>query len=202
MNSKILLYVVLFLLMAAAIVCHLQVILKPKFTFISMSGTTDTPDFLHDVRSYALDAYLPKVTAKALANLEISQALEAESIYKIVIPEAFDPSHIDNCVTLSTLDVDSKFIHAAMGEQVDHILEKFFKDASAVLLLELDPTALKNSNITLKKEQNKADGEYFPHLYATTLKIPLATVKTIIELKKKDGKLTIDTLSIVVPNSL
>jgi uncharacterized protein (DUF952 family) len=184
--------------MALAIVYRIQVLLKPSYIFLSITGKKTKPEYFNNVRSSSLDAYLPRLTAKALDNLQLSNIVEPESLYKIVTPECFDPSHLDNCVNLSTLDRESHFIHASQGGQVPQILEKFFKDSSVVLLLELDGTALNNANITLKKEQNKVEGEFFPHLYGAQ-KIPLSIVKTIIELNKKDGNWTIDALSIVVP---
>lgn len=188
------------ILMALAIVYRIQVLLKPAYTLISISGTNVRPEYFNNVRSSSLNTYLPRFTAKAFNGLQLSDIIEPESLYKIVMPKSFAPSHIDNCVKLSALDLESHFIHASQGGQVPQILEKFFKDSTAVLLLELDQTALNNANITLKKEQNKVGGEFFPHLYGTQ-KIPLSIVKTIIELNKKDGNWTIDTLSIVVPCS-
>ena len=186
--------------MALAIVYRIQVILKPAYTFVSISGKSTTPAYLKNVRYSSLSSHLPRLTAKAITQLQLADILEPESLFKIVTPESFNPAHIDNCVKLSALDLESHFIHASQTEQVPQILEKFFKDSSIVLLLELDKTALDDANITLKKEQNKVNGEFFPHLYGAQ-KIPLPIIKTIIELIKKDGHWTIDSISIVVPCS-
>jgi uncharacterized protein (DUF952 family) len=134
-------------------------------------------------------------------KLEMATVIHAESTYKIVTPEDFDPTHIDSCIKLSTLDLESHFIHAALGEQVPHILDKFFKDKTAVLLLELNQDALNNANLTLRKEQNKPDGQYFPHLYGPQ-KLPVSVIKTVADLEKAGATWKVNTLSIIIPNNL
>lgn len=188
------------ILMTLVIIYRIQVLLKPSYTFVAISANNFKSAYLNNVQSSSLDAYLPRLTAKALDHLKLADLLESEALYKIITPESFDPSHIDNCIKLSTLDVESHFIHASQGAQVPQTLEKFFKDVPVVLLLDLDQAALNNANITVKKEQNKVGGEFFPHLYGTE-KIPLSIIKTIIELSKKDGNWTTISINIVVPCS-
>ena len=187
------------LLIAVGIAYRIQILIKPTFTFITLAEKNFIPAYLNHVRYFALESYLPHLTEKAVDKLDLNTIIDPESIYKIVTPENFNPTNIDACVQLSPLDIESHFIHAALGNQTEHILEKFFKNDMHVLFIELKTDALHNANLTLKKEQNKADGEYFPHLYGTP-KIPLSIVKTVIELEKKDNTWRINTLSIVIPD--
>lgn len=198
MNHPYRIYIVLSFIFITGLIYRAATLLHPSFTFVTISRMANTPEYLKSTHACTINTYLPKATAKALHRLEISQILERESIYKIVTPDKFNPSRIDNCLILSSLDKESNFIHASFGTQVPHILKKFFPHETDVLLLELDKKALADAKLTLKKEQNKADGPFFPHLYGTQ-KISLTVVKTIIELKKEQTEWFIDTLSIIVP---
>lgn len=174
---------------ALTLAYRIELLLKEPYAFMTITNPKAIPSYFKNVRYNKLDNYLPGITATTLANTQLSDMLAPESLYKIVTPEAFDPSIKNSSVTLSALDKKSKFIHAAMGTQVFPILEKFFKDTPTVLLLEIDKQKLQSANLTLKNEQNKAGGELFPHLYGTQ-KIPLSIIKTVIEISK-NGQRTI-----------
>lgn len=200
MNSAGRFHIVLtvFLLSMLGYCCHK--LLRPSFTIISLTNDKNSPLYIHGIRTYMLDEYVPQVTEKTLDNLFLDSVLKKEAVYKIITLDAFDPACIDNCVKLSTVDKQDNFIHAALGSQVPHILEKFFKNISSVLLLEFDRETLQNANLMIRKEQNKVDGTYFPHLYGTQ-KIPLVCVKNIIELARNNNKWAVHAISVVIPKT-
>ena len=200
MNSAGRFHIVLivFLLTMLGYCCH--VLLRPTFTIVSLTNGKNSKLYTQGTRTYMLDEYVPQVTEKALNNLYLDSVLKKEAIYKIITLDAFAPAHIDDCVKLSSVDKQDNFIHAALGLQVPHILEKFFKNTPSVLLLEFDQEALKNANLMIRKEQNKVDGTYFPHLYGTQ-KIPIVCVKTIIELIRNENKWAVNAISIIVPKT-
>lgn len=194
------LYITVILFLLAILAYSFHIFLRPSFTIISLTLDQSIPTYTHDTTTRLFDTYIPQGSSKILTRLTLTNLFRNESIYKIIIPQAFNPSQIDNCVQLSQADKQDNFIHAALGSQIPHILEKFFKEAPTVLALELDQEALKNAGITVRKEQNKVDGTYFPHLYGMQ-KIPVSCIKTVFELAKKETEWVVHTISIVVPNN-
>jgi len=184
-----------------AIVYRIQVILKPSFSFITISRTNETPKYLTHAHVAPLSSYSQTLTEKIYTNLDLDFLLKPEGLYKITPTDSFDASHLDNCIKLSSLDRNSQFIHASYGTQVLQTLNKFFQESKDILIVEFDKTSLKDINSTLKNEQNKPDGEFFPHIYGTQ-KIPLSTIKTIIEINNRDGVWAPENITLVVPCSL
>jgi uncharacterized protein (DUF952 family) len=193
-------YIIIILFLFSIVAYCFHILCRPTFTIIAMTKSKALPTYAHDMNACLLNMYVPQVTTKAFENLGLETVLHYEAIYKIITLGTFDPARIDDCVQLSARDRQDNFIHAALGSQITHILGKFFKDVPTVLLLELDQKALKNADLTIRSEQNKVDGTYFPHLYGPQ-KIPLACIKTIIELAQKETRWTVNALSIVVPDA-
>jgi uncharacterized protein (DUF952 family) len=184
-----------------AIAYRIQIILKPSFSFITISRTHETPKHLVNAHVAPLTNYSQALTEKIYANLNLDFLIKPEGLYKIIPIDSFDPTRLDNCITLSALDRDSQFIHASYGTQVLQTLKKYFQDNKDILIVEFDETLLKNVNSTLKNEQNKPDGEFFPHIYGTQ-KIPLSAIRTIIEINNIDGAWVPENITLVVPCSL
>ena len=112
--------------------------------------------------------------------------LDAKAIYKISIPENYNPTNASDCIKLNDLDVKSGFIHTSHGNQVSKILEKFFKNEKQVLLLELDVNELQKNGVELKVESNRPGGDCFPHLYGKQ-QIPTSAIKSKIIVEQKKG---------------
>lgn len=113
--------------------------------------------------------------------------LVADKMYKIVTPSDFHSDNEDSCITLSPLDCASGFMHISLGSQVISTLTKFFKDAQTILLLEIGTDALATHGFTLRYEQNKPEGDFYPHIYGKQ-EIPLAIIRSSLEvIQQADG---------------
>lgn len=111
--------------------------------------------------------------------------LAADKLYKIVVFDGFDPKK--ESITLSPLDIESGYIHAALGkEQVIKVLNNFFGSESRVVILELDKQKLNQAGLEVRLEQNKPGGTSYPHLYGM-MKLPVNTVTRVIDAKKQAG---------------
>ena len=116
----------------------------------------------------------------------LTDQLDSNAIYKISIPENYNPSNLSDCIKLNDLDIKSGFIHTSQGNQVSKILAKFFKNEKQVLLLELDKSELQKNGVELKVESNRAGGDCFPHLYGKQ-QIPASAIKSKIIVEQKNG---------------
>jgi uncharacterized protein (DUF952 family) len=184
-----------------AIVYRIQIILKPSFSFITISRSDETPKYLAYAHVAQLKNYNQALTEKIYTHLDLDFLIKPEGLYKIISTDSFDATHLDNCIRFSPIDRESRFIHASYGTQVKQTLKKYFKESKDILIIEFDEAALKDVSSTLKTEQNKPSGEFFPHIYGTQ-KIPLSTIKAIIEINNIDGTWTPKNISLVVPCSL
>ena len=134
-------------------------------------------------------AMLLIITLAACFNTKsktLTDQLDSKAIYKISIPKNYNPSNLSDCIKLNDLDAKSGFIHTSHGNQVSKILEKFFKNNTKVLLLELDKSELQKNGIEIKVESNRPDGDCFPHLYGNQ-KTPASAIKSKIIVEQKKG---------------
>lgn len=113
--------------------------------------------------------------------------LDPQKLYKIVLPGDFNPAQTTDSVTLTPLDRESGYIHAARGEeQVIKVLNNFFKDKEQALVLELNETNLSRAGLEIRMEQNKPGGTFYPHIYGP-LQIPADAVAHVIIGKQDKG---------------
>lgn len=94
-------------------------------------------------------------------------------LYKVISPEAWQESQRQTRVVGTAIDTD--FMHLAKSDQVDHVIQKFWKNQSYVILT-LDPQKFEGRLIY---EKNRGGTTYYYHLYDG--KIPLSAV---VEVKK------------------
>jgi uncharacterized protein (DUF952 family) len=113
--------------------------------------------------------------------------LNKNSIYKIIPVQNYDPQNTDDCIKLMPLDIESGFIHASFGNQIENILQKFFKGKKQALLIELDTCILNQHGLDIRREQNKPNGDFFPHIYGAQQIPAHAILKVIKALEKDDG---------------
>jgi uncharacterized protein (DUF952 family) len=188
MKTMKLLAVVIFGILVGTII-YLQQKTEKCFpvAFVCMNTEQKNPSYLAALHTCSLSSAAPIVAQKALNNTLLHDCLQDSDLYKIVLPEDIELSNKHSCVKLSKLDHDSGFIHAAYGNQVEPIVAKFFKDASTILIVKLDKQALANQGTEVKNEQNKPNGEFFPHLHGKQ-QIPSQAISASFEFTKQpDG---------------
>lgn len=122
-----------------------------------------------------------------LSDKSLDKSLNQDALYKIVPAQNYTPENQDDSVKLTPLDLESGFIHVSFGNQVEKILQKFFKGSKDIILLELNPQILQQHGLEVRKEQNKAGGDFFPHIYGVQ-KIPANAVTSVIKvIENADG---------------
>ena len=90
-------------------------------------------------------------------------------LYKILAPEDWEESKALGYV--KPLAMDAAFIHLCTKDQVDHIIAKYWKNHSQLVVLSLDPTQFQGR---LVKEKNPGGATEYFHLYGG--RIPLTAV--------------------------
>lgn len=116
--------------------------------------------------------FLNSENAMNCANQPI-QNQNMNIIYKILTPTEWQAFQKNKTYDGSQMDKQSGFIHAAFAEQKTVILDKFFKDKSQVVIVEIDTSKLMQGS--LKVESNKEGGDKYPHIYGI---IPFEAVKS------------------------
>ena len=81
-------------------------------------------------------------------------------IYHIVTPEVWDKFKGRNFYEAVSLSTEG-FIHCSYAEQVEAVLNRYYKDAKTVLLLEIETGKL-TSELT---NEPSTGGEIYPHIY-------------------------------------
>jgi len=96
-------------------------------------------------------------------------------LYKITSPELWQQSQQSQELLLTAQDKD--FIHLSRDDQLERIIEKFWKShGKAYVVLKLDATRLPG---ILKFESNRPGGDNYYHLYNDS--IPLSSVVEVID---------------------
>lgn len=96
-----------------------------------------------------------------------------EYLYKIVSPEQWQESLIQNRVMPSA--IDTTFIHLATEGQIEHVAQKFWRNRKSIILKLAANRLLGN----LVYENNPGGSNYYYHLYSGS--IPLDAVVEIVE---------------------
>lgn len=96
-------------------------------------------------------------------------------LYKITSPELWQQSQQGQELLLT--DQDKDFIHLSRDDQLERIIEKFWRSQDKThVVLKLDATRLPG---TLKFESNQPGGNNYYHLYDGS--IPLSSVVAVID---------------------
>lgn len=98
-------------------------------------------------------------------------------IYKILTGQEWDKFQEEKTFYGSPLDITCGFIHCAKKSQYPTIKDKFFKDQSPLILLQIDVKKL--SEGSLKIEANRPGGDEYPHLYSPLSLDAIASWKTL-----------------------
>lgn len=81
-------------------------------------------------------------------------------IYHIVAPEVWEIFKDKDFYEAESLRAES-FIHCSYAEQLDAVLNRYYKNAGKVLILELDTDKLTSKLV----EEPSTNDEIYPHIY-------------------------------------
>ena len=81
-------------------------------------------------------------------------------IYHIVLPEVWEKFKNEKCYEAESLPIEG-FIHCSFAEQIETVLNRYYKGAKKVLLLEIETEKLTSPLIN----EPSTGGEIYPHIY-------------------------------------
>ena len=81
-------------------------------------------------------------------------------VYHIVLPEGWENFKDKSFYEHESLGTEG-FIHCSFADQIDGVLERYYKAAEKVLILTIDPAKLKSKLIA----EASTGGEIYPHIY-------------------------------------
>jgi uncharacterized protein (DUF952 family) len=81
-------------------------------------------------------------------------------IYHIVTPEVWEEFKDGELYEAASLATEG-FIHCSYADQLDAVLERYYKNAEKVLILQIDPEKLQSKLIA----EPSTGGEIYPHIY-------------------------------------
>jgi uncharacterized protein (DUF952 family) len=81
-------------------------------------------------------------------------------IYHIVLPEVWEKFKDENEYEAESLRSEN-FIHCSYRNQLEDVLERYYKDAKKVLILHINPHYLTSEMIA----EPSTGGEIYPHIY-------------------------------------
>lgn len=93
-------------------------------------------------------------------------------IYHIVLPEVWEDFKDKEEYEAESLQAEG-FIHCSFAEQIDDVLQRYYKDAEKVLILTLDTEKLSSKLINEPSTNN----EIYPHIYGKINKSAIVEVK-------------------------
>ena len=83
-------------------------------------------------------------------------------IYHIVTPEIWEKFKGKDFYEASSLQTEG-FIHCSYAEQLDAVLNRYYKDAETIFLLKIETGKLTSKLV----EEPSTGGEIYPHIYGT-----------------------------------
>ncbi|MEZ4888439.1 MAG: DUF952 domain-containing protein [Chitinophagales bacterium] len=95
-------------------------------------------------------------------------------IYHITTPEDWNGQADSEVYTHISLKEEG-FIHCSKAEQIEAVIERYFREVRELLLLQIDPQLLENE---LKYELSTGN-EWYPHIYGSINKGAIVEVKNI-----------------------
>ena len=81
-------------------------------------------------------------------------------IYHIVLPEVWEKVKAEKFYEADSL-VSEGFIHCSFADQLEAVLERYYKDAEKVLILTIDVEKLTSKLV----EEPSTNNEIYPHIY-------------------------------------
>ena len=81
-------------------------------------------------------------------------------VYHIVLPEVW--AHFKDKSFYEHESLESEgFIHCSFADQIEGVLDRYYKNAGRVLILTIDPAKLKSKLVA----EASTGGEVYPHIY-------------------------------------
>jgi uncharacterized protein (DUF952 family) len=93
-------------------------------------------------------------------------------IYHIVLPEIWEKFKDEKFYEAESLPTEG-FIHCSFAEQIETVLNRYYKNAEKVLLLEIETEKLTSELIN----EPSAGGEIYPHVYGKINKEAIAKME-------------------------
>lgn len=81
-------------------------------------------------------------------------------IYHIVLPEIWEKFENEKFYEAESLATEN-FIHCSFAEQLDPVLQRYYKDGEKVLILSIETEKLMSELV----EESSTGGEIYPHIY-------------------------------------
>lgn len=93
-------------------------------------------------------------------------------IYHIVLPEVWEDFKDKNSYKAESLETEG-FIHCSFAEQLEGVLERYYKGVENVLILEIETDKLTSKLVN----EPSTNGEIYPHIYGEINKDAIVEVK-------------------------
>lgn len=81
-------------------------------------------------------------------------------IYHIVLPDVWEKFKDEDFYAAESLKTEN-FIHCSFENQLETVLQRYYKDVGKVLILEIEPEKLVSELIN----EPSTNGEIYPHIY-------------------------------------
>ncbi|MEO7672648.1 MAG: DUF952 domain-containing protein [Pyrinomonadaceae bacterium] len=93
-------------------------------------------------------------------NSGASESRESMHIYHIVLPKIWEEFKDTEFYTAESLKAEG-FIHCSFAEQLDTVLERYYRDAGDVVVLTIETDTLTSRLVT----EPSTNQEIYPHIY-------------------------------------
>ena len=93
-------------------------------------------------------------------------------IYHIVLPEIWERFKDENFYFAPSLETEN-FIHCSYENQLETVLERYYKNEKKVLVLSINPNLLTSELIA----EPSTGGEIYPHIYGQINKTEIVEIK-------------------------
>jgi len=93
-------------------------------------------------------------------------------IYHIVLPEVWEKFKDEYEYEAGSLATEG-FIHCSYRNQLDEVIDRYYKDAKKVLILSINPHLL-NSELVAEPSTNR---EIYPHIYGRINKSAIVNIE-------------------------
>jgi uncharacterized protein (DUF952 family) len=94
-------------------------------------------------------------------------------IYHIVLPDVWNVSHGQPQYSAASLETEG-FIHCSFANQLDAVLDRYYRDAGDVLVLTIDTEKLTSKLI----DEPSTNDEIYPHIYGKINRDAVVAVET------------------------
>ena len=81
-------------------------------------------------------------------------------IYHIVLPETWEAVRGNTFYEAASL-ADEGFIHCSYADQLEEVIERYYKDAGGIVVLSIDTDKLTSTLVS----EPSTGGEPYPHIY-------------------------------------